>query len=101
MEMETWSQTWTQRHARRNKIKIWGISNTYVYSTYTVNIYAGVLHKKIKWKMEAQVIFLNPFTVGSSCKRNCMLDDEETNGSNSFANRLNALNGLNGLAHLR
>jgi hypothetical protein len=45
----------------------------------------------------AQVIFLNPFTVYSSCKRKfviCSFVDEETNGSYSFVNGLKGLNGL-------
>jgi hypothetical protein len=45
--------------------------------------------------MEAQVIFLNPFTVGSSCKRKfviCPFVYKETNVSYPFANRLNRLN---------
>jgi hypothetical protein len=53
-----------------------------------------------KRKAEAQVIFLNPFTVCSSCKWKfvvCPLVYEETNGSYLFAK---GLNGLNGLAHL-
>ncbi len=47
--------------------------------------------------MEAQTIFLYPFTVCSSCTRKfgvCPSFYEETNGSYPFAN------GLNGLAHL-
>jgi hypothetical protein len=47
--------------------------------------------------MAAHTIFLNPFTVGSWCKRKfvvCPFVDEETNGSYPFAN------GLNELAHL-
>jgi hypothetical protein len=47
--------------------------------------------------MEAHAIFLNPFTVCSTCKRRfvvCSFVDEETNGSYPFRN------GLNGLARL-
>jgi hypothetical protein len=54
-------------------------------------------NEKNKWKREAQVIFLNPFTVCSSCKQKfivCPFVDEEPNGTCPFAN------GLNGLAHL-
>jgi hypothetical protein len=43
-------------------------------------------------------IFLNPFTVCSSCKVKfvaCLFVDKETNGSYPFKK-----NGLNGLAHL-
>ncbi len=66
----------------------------------------------LKWKMEAQAIFLNLFTVCSSCKWKiiiCPFVDKEIKGSYLFANginglnRLNGLNGLNGLnvhAHL-
>ncbi len=60
----------------------------------------------IKRKTEAQLIFLNPFTVCSSCIQkfiSCPFVDEETKGSYPFANGLNGLNrlnGLNGLAHL-
>ncbi len=45
-------------------------------------------------KTEAEAIFLNPFTVCSSCQRKCVVSpfvDEETNGRYLFAN---------GLAHL-
>jgi hypothetical protein len=45
----------------------------------------------------AQAIFLNPFTVCSSCKREYVISqlaDKETNESYPFAN------GLDGLAHL-
>jgi hypothetical protein len=54
-------------------------------------------------KTEAQVIFLNPFTVCSSLKLKffvCPFVDEETNGSYPFANGLNGLSGLNGLNRL-
>ncbi len=59
-----------------------------------------------KRKMEAQAIFLHPFTISSSCIWKFVVlkfVDEKTNRSYSFANRLNELkrlNGLNGLAHL-
>jgi hypothetical protein len=55
-----------------------------------------------KRKKKAQAIFLNPFTVCSSCKRKfvvCPFVDEETNGSFPFADGLNGPR--NGLAHLR
>jgi hypothetical protein len=58
-----------------------------IYSIY-INIYVDIdiyiLHfmkKKIICKTEAQAIFLNPFTVRSSCKRKfivCPFVDEET-----------------------
>jgi hypothetical protein len=56
-----------------------------------------------KRKREAQAIFLNPFTVCTSCKWKfvvCPFVDEETIRSYPFANKLKRLNGLNGLAHL-
>jgi hypothetical protein len=56
-----------------------------------------------KRKMEAQVIFFNPYTLCSSCKRKfviCLCVDEETNRSYLFASGLNRLSGLNGLANL-
>jgi hypothetical protein len=46
----------------------------------------------IKRKTEAQAIFLNPFTIGRSCKRKfvvCPFVEEEINGSYPFANGLN------------
>ncbi len=55
---------------------------------------------RFKWKMEAQSIFLNPFTICSSFKRKfvvCPFDYEETNGSYPFGNELN---GVSGFAHL-
>jgi hypothetical protein len=54
-------------------------------------------HEEKRKKMEAHVIFLQPFTVCSSYKRKFvvyLLVDKETNGSYLFAN------GLYGLAHL-
>jgi hypothetical protein len=58
-----------------------------------------VLRKKSngKRKTEALPVFLNAFTVCSSCKRTfvlCPFVDEETSGSYPFSN------GQNGLAHL-
>jgi hypothetical protein len=50
-----------------------------------------------KWKTEAQAKFLNPFTVGSSCKRKFVVFpfiDLETSGSYPFKNGLNVLNVL-------
>ncbi len=47
-----------------------------------------------KWKAEAKAIFLNQFTVCSSCKRKfviCPFVDEETNGIYLLANGLNGL----------
>ncbi len=48
-------------------------------------------------KTEAQVIFLNPFTVSSLCIWTfvvCPFVDEETDGSYPFANGLNRLDHL-------
>ncbi len=53
-----------------------------------------------KQKMEAQVTFLNPFTICSLCKQKffiCLFVDGETNGSYQRANELNRLKGLNTL----
>ncbi len=61
------------------------------------------IHIYFQWKMEAQAISLNLFTVCSSCKWKVVdgpFVDEETNGSYSFANGLNGLNRPNGLANL-
>ncbi len=58
-------------------------------------IYAAVSNGKRK--MEAQLIFLNKFSICSSCKQKfvvCPFVHKETNGHYPFANR------LNGLAHL-
>jgi hypothetical protein len=67
-------------------------------------LYASIcVHCRFKWKTEAQAIFLNPFTVFSSCKRKfvvCLFDDKEKNESYLFAIGLKGLNGLNRLAHL-
>jgi hypothetical protein len=66
-------------------------------SSFSVYIYLCCGFKR---KTEAQVVFLNPFTVSSLFKWKfvvCPLIDEETNGSYPFAN---GLNGLNRLAHL-
>jgi hypothetical protein len=55
----------------------------------------GILKNQIE--METKAIFLNPFTVWSSCKWKfviCPFLDKETNGSYPLAN------GHNGLAHL-
>jgi hypothetical protein len=46
------------------------------------------------------MIFLNPLTIGSSCKQKfvvCPFVGEETSGNYQFSN---VLNGLKGLAHL-
>ncbi len=56
-----------------------------------------------KRKAEAQVIFISPFTVCSSCKWKyvvCPFIYEETNASYPFANGLNGLNRPGGLVHL-
>jgi hypothetical protein len=70
----------------------------YIYISTYIFIY-----RCFKWKMEAQVIFLNLFTVCSSCKRKfvvCLSGFQETNGTSPFVKGLNRLNGLNGLGHL-
>jgi hypothetical protein len=53
--------------------------------------YRGILSftKKNQMEKEAPAIFLNLFTVCSSCKWKfvvCPFDDEKTKGSNPFAN---------------
>jgi hypothetical protein len=68
----------------------------YIYIYIFIYVLCCRFTKKIKWKRKNQVIFLNPFTVCSSCKRKFVVCPlvEETNGSCSFTN------GLNRLAHL-
>jgi hypothetical protein len=51
-------------------------------------------HGDIEQNTATQALFLNPFTICSSCKEVCSFVDEETNRSYQFAN------GLNGLANL-
>ncbi len=64
------------------------------------------LYNKVKRKPEDQVIFLELFTVCSSCKWKlvvCLFVNKETKGNYLFANGTNGpdgLNGLNGLACL-
>jgi hypothetical protein len=57
-----------------------------------------------KWKTEALVLLLNPFTACSSCKSKfvaCLFVDEQTKGSYPFANRSYPFaNGLNKLARM-
>jgi hypothetical protein len=53
-----------------------------------------IRHGDIKQKMEAQAIFLNPFTVRYLCKWKFIVFwfvEKETNGSYTFAKRLNRL----------
>jgi hypothetical protein len=71
----------------------------YIY-IYNLHIFAAVSNGK--GKMEAWMIFLNLFTIYSSCKQKfyvCPFVYEETNGSYLFANGLKELSGLNGIAH--
>ncbi len=106
VDMETWRwrhgsmETW--RHGdmetwRHGDMETWRHRNMKNMDMETSNR---------KRKLEAQVIFKNPFTVCKSCKRKffvCPLVGKETNRSYPFANRLkrlNGLNGLKGLAHL-
>ncbi len=62
---------------------------------YIYNIYLFIyICSRFKRKTEAQAIFLNSFTVCSSCKRKfviCPFVYEETNGSYLFANGLSRL----------
>jgi hypothetical protein len=81
MDMETW--TWRHghgdmeawRHGRRDMdMETWSWRHGNM-GTYTWR------HEDIKRKMEAQAIFLNLFTVWSSCKQKfvvCPYVDEET-----------------------
>ncbi len=66
MDMETWTwRTWTWRHGSKM------LGNSLA------------LQKKIQRKKEVHAIFLNLFSICSSCKRKsivCPLIDEETNG---------------------
>ncbi len=67
----------------------------FVYIYIPVYIYAAVSNGKRS--TEPRAIFLHSFTVYSSCTWKfivCPLRDEETNGSYSFANRLNGLDQL-------
>ncbi len=71
-----------------------------IYISISIIIHIQYIYCRFKRKTEAQVIFLYPFTVCSSCKRKfvvCPFVYEETYRSYLFAN---GLNGLNGLAQL-
>ncbi len=88
--METWRggdvETW-----RRGNMEAWRRGDVETWRRG---------HEDIKRKTEGQEIFLNPFTLGSSCKRKffvCPFVDEELKGSYLV---VNVLNRLNGLAHL-
>jgi hypothetical protein len=66
----------------------------YIYSENRtiMYIYAAILNRK--WKTEAQMIFLNHFTICSSCKQKfvvCPFVDEQASESYPFANELNEL----------
>jgi hypothetical protein len=70
---------------------------TAAYMYISISIYICCHFRR---KTEAQMIFLNLFTVCSLCKQKfvvCPLVYKETNGCYLFAN---GLKGLNGLAHL-
>ncbi len=77
------------------KQKLW-------FAVFSINTYVYTAVSNGKRKTEAQAIFINSFTVCSSCKRKfavCLLDDEERNESYPFANGLKGLNRF-GLSHL-
>jgi hypothetical protein len=64
----------------------------------TLYLYATV--SSGKGKIEAKAVFLNPFTVYSSCKLKfvvCLFIEKETNRSYLFVNGLNGLKRLIGL----
>ncbi len=73
-----------------------------IYTVYQNSLYIYLYIyllpiSNFKQEMKIQAIFLNPFTVYSSCKREfvvCPFADQETNGSHPFAK------GLKGPAHL-
>jgi hypothetical protein len=84
-------------------IHIYIYINIYTYTYTHKHIYIYIYAALSNGKTEAKAIFLNPFTVCSSCKQKpifCLFADEETNRSDPLANGLNRLNGLIGLAHL-
>jgi hypothetical protein len=84
VNMEKWRETWTWRYVWTWRHGRHGHKDMDV-ETWTWR------HGKIKQKTEAQAIFLNPFTVCSSCKRKlpiCPLVAEVKNGSNPFAKGL-------------
>ncbi len=57
-----------------------------------MSAYVFINMSRFKWKAEAQTIFLDQFTVYSSCQQKfviCLFVDEETNGLYPFANSLN------------
>jgi hypothetical protein len=62
----------------------------YVYIYIYIYMYMLPCYKNIIRKMEAQEIFLNPFTACSLCKRKfviCLFVDKERNGSYPFAKK--------------
>ncbi len=75
-------------------------SSFFSVSIYYITVYIYIYIYVKKRKTEAQRIFLNLFTIDSSCKQKFVFFPfvgEETSGSYPFAN---VLNGLKGLAHL-
>ncbi len=71
----------------------------YIYTYIYIYIYSIFISYYFKQIIESgsPAIFLNPFTVCSSCKWKFFVGpfvDKETNGIYSFANGLNTLNGL-------
>jgi hypothetical protein len=93
-DMETWKngdmETW-----RNGDMETWRNGDMEAWRQGDMRTWR---HGDIKQQMEAQLIFLNPFTACSSCKQIFVIYpflDKDTNKRKSFAN------GLNGLAYLR
>ncbi len=78
--METWRWRRVNIGMETKNIKTWRNGDM---ETWTWNF--DVLRKKIKRKTEAQTIFLNPFTVCSSCKRKFVFVYPFASGLNGFA----------------
>jgi hypothetical protein len=94
MDMDT--ETWTRRHGHRDMDMRHGKETRTCRHGIKILGNSDVIRRKSNGKRK-QVIFLNPFTVCSLCKRKfvvCPFGDEETNRNYPFAN------GLNGLAYL-
>ncbi len=78
-------------------ISIYIYISIYVFIHTSISIFTVYICCRVKQKTEAQAIFLNPFSVCSSCKRKfvvCPFVYEETNGNYPFSN------GVTGLVYL-
>jgi hypothetical protein len=90
--METWRRGEVETLSHRD-METWRHGDMETW-TWTWRIDRDIDMENGKQKIEAQVIFLNPFTVCSSCKQKfviCPFVDEETNESCLFTNGLNGL----------